>query len=120
MSLTSGILRGYAGQMNPAVPASIAISTTTSAEIATGGMSLVGIEFPAAFTGTAISFLVATSSGGTFQPMYNSSGLVTYTVAAARYLSITASDFYGAAFFKIVSNATELAARSLTLSMKGI
>ena len=98
----------------------IAISTTTSAALATGGASLVGCQLPAAFTGTSISFTVATSLGGTYQELDNSSGKVSYTVAAGKYIVINPVDFYGVQYFKIVSNSSEAAARSLVCSLKGI
>jgi hypothetical protein len=83
-------------------------------------MSLCGIQIPASFTGTSLSFLAATSLSGPFQPVYNKSGQVTYTVAAGRYVAIDPSDFYGVVFLQIVSNASEGASRALICSMKGI
>lgn len=102
------------------VATSIPISTTTTPVISSEGMPLVGIQLPASFTGTALTFTVATAVDGTYQPLYNSSGLVSYTVAPARFIAIEPKDFYGVFFFKIVSNGTEAAARALTLSLKGI
>lgn len=100
-------------------PTTIAISTTTSAAIVTGGASLVGIQFPSALTSTTVTFTVS-SDGVTYVPLYNSSGAVSYTVAASRFLAINSADFYGATYFKIVMGSTELAARSLTAILKGI
>lgn len=99
---------------------SIASSTTTSPAFATSGLSLVGIQLPAAFTGTAVSFLVATSLAGTYQPLYNSAGQVSYTVAGGRFIAINPQDFYGVQFLKIVSNGTEVATRALTCLLKGL
>ena len=98
----------------------ILISTAESAAIATGGMSLVGIQFPAAFTGTAITFEACDTVDGTFLPVYNSSGLVSYTIAQARFYAIDPKDFAGIQFLKIKSGSTELAARSLICSLKGV
>lgn len=100
--------------------ASIASSGTTSQALMTNGMSLVGCQIPASFTGTAITFTTATTLSGTYQPLYNSSGQVSYTVAQGEFIAIKPEDFYGLQFFKIVSNATESSARSLVCSMKGI
>jgi hypothetical protein len=83
-------------------------------------MELVGCQIPATFTGTAISFIAATSLTGAYQELDNSSGKVSYTVAQGKYISISGSDFAGVQFFKIVSNASEGASRSLVCSMKGI
>lgn len=98
----------------------IASSGTTSGAISSKGVSLVGCQMPAAFTGTAISFTVATTVGGTYQELDNSSGKISYTVAASKFIAINPVDFYGVQFFKIVSNATESGARSLVCSLKGI
>lgn len=98
----------------------IANGGTASAIISTSGMQLVGCQIPAAFTGTAISFTVATAVDGTYQELDNASGKVTYTVAQGKYISIASADFAGVQFFKIISNASEGAARSLVCSMKGI
>lgn len=98
----------------------IPTSTATSGVVSTSGLQLVGCQLPATFTGTAISFTVATTFAGTYQELDNSSGKLTYTVAQAKYISINPADFAGVQFFKIVSNATEGAARTLTCSMKGI
>jgi hypothetical protein len=116
---TSNILKGYSGQMNPGVSASIASGQTTSAAISLGGFSLVGILTPAALTGTAFTFTVS-ADGTTYVPLYNSAGAVSYTVAASRYIAINPVDFYGVKFLKIVSGSSEAATRALTLSVKGL
>lgn len=100
-------------------PVTIALSGTTSAAIAAKGMSLVGIQFPAALTSTAVTFTVS-SDGVTYVPLYNSAGAVSYTIAAGRYMAINPVDFYGATYFKIVMGSSEAAARSLTAILKGI
>ena len=105
------------------VATSIASGQTTGPEISNEGMPLVGIQLPASFTGTSISFLVSTAltaNGGTYQELDNASGKVSYTVSGGKYIAINPVDFYGVLFFKIVSNATELGLRALTLSLKGI
>jgi|SRR5882757_10712358 len=98
----------------------IPISTSTSGIITTKGMCLCGIQLPASFTGTALTFTAATAVDGTYQAVYNKSGLVSYTVAAGRYQAIDPLDFHGVQFMKIVSNGTEAAARTLICSLKGI
>jgi len=115
---TPQILTGFKGNMNPSVTTSIANSATTSAAVTTGGFSLVGILTPSALTGTTFTFTVSVD-GTNFFPLYNSSGQVSYTVAASRYIAINPVDFYGVQYFKIVSGSTEAAARTLTLAMKG-
>jgi hypothetical protein len=98
----------------------IASSSTTSGALATNGMSLVGCQLPAAFTGTQISFTVATTLTGTYQELTNSSGQVKYTVAQGQFIAISPTDFYGVQFFKIVSGSTEAASRNLVCSLKGM
>jgi hypothetical protein len=98
---------------------SIAVSTTTTPAIPTSGLSLVGIQLPAAFTSTAITFL-ASLDGVTYQPLYNSSGAVSYTVAQGEFIAIKPEDFYGIPFFKIVGGTSEAAARSFSVALKGI
>lgn len=100
-------------------PVTIASSGTTSAAIQTGGMSLVGIQFPATMTSTALTFTVS-KDGVTYVPLYNSAGQVSYTIAGGRYIAINPVDFYGATYFKIVTGSSEGAARSLTAILKGI
>lgn len=93
---------------------------TTSGTIPTEGSSLCGIQIPASFTGTSLTFLAATLVGGPYQPVYNKSGQVSYTVAAGQFIAIDPVDFYGVVFLQIESNATEAGSRSLICSMKGI
>jgi hypothetical protein len=98
--------------------ASIAISTTVSAAIPCNGLSLVGIQLPAAFTGTALTFQ-SSVDGTTYQPVYNSAGAVSYTVAQGHFIAIDPKDFYGIVYLKIVSGTSEAAARSFTALLKG-
>jgi hypothetical protein len=93
---------------------------TTSAGFSTGGSSLCGIQMPATFTGTHVTFLAATTLGGTYQPIYNSSGQVKYPASQGQYVAIDPKDFYGVFFLQIQSDATEAATRTLICSMKGI
>lgn len=108
------------GTLNQA-PASIIISTTTSSAVATQGCALVGIQLPAAFTGTTITFQVATSLAGTYQTLKSttSGSSLSYTVAQGTYVAIDPKDFQGVQFIKVVSGSSEAAARSLTLMLKG-
>lgn len=98
----------------------IANTATETNAIATSGLSLVGILMPAAFTGTALTFEACATVDGTYVPVYNSAGAVSYTVAASQYIAIDPKDFYGIMFLKIKSGSTEAAARTLVCSMKGI
>lgn len=75
----------------------------------------LGIEMPAAFTGTALSFKATSVSGGTPVPLYYESTLYSVTVAASRFHSLNRNAFEGVKYLQIVSNATEGAARDLQL-----
>lgn len=107
-----------------AVPAS---PGNLSANVQTNGLSLVGIQLPAVLTSTSLSFEVAAVASpsaptvpGVFQPLYNASGLVSYTVAAGCYIAINPADFYGVQFFQILMGSTEAAARTLQIMLKGL
>lgn len=113
------MISGYLGQFNPSVPANIANGAQVTGVIPTGGFKLSGIKMPAAFTSVTLTFTVCDTANGTFVPLNNASGPVTYTVAVSNYYAINPADFEGVAFFKINTNAAEGAARILTLSMKG-
>lgn len=103
-----------------------ALVTTTNATIANGaatstavdlcGVTLAGIQLPASFTGTSITFQAATSLGGTYQTIINPTGAsVGATVSAGKYLTLSPSDFAGIQFLKIVSGSNEGADRTLEL-----
>lgn len=93
----------------------IASSQTTSGEIDLSGDTLVGIQMPATFTGTAITFTGATVSGGTFQAITDKAGVaVSVTVAGGKFVVIP-PDTIHAPFVKIVSGSTESQADTLTL-----
>ncbi len=100
---------------------SIPISTTTSVAIPTSGLALVGIQMPAAFTGTAISFL-GSVDGTTYQAVYTTTSgtALSYTVAAAHYVAIDPVPFYGLLYLKLVSGSTETTARSFSVTLKGL
>lgn len=100
--------------------ATIVNTAQESSVISTAGLSLCGILMPPTFTGTALTFEACATLGGTYVPVYNSAGQVSYTVAAARYIAIDPKDFQGILFLKIKSGSAEGGARSLLCSMKGI
>ena len=101
-------------------PLPIPSGQPTGGPITTNGMSPVGILFPASLTSTTMTFTVATTLAGTYMPLYNASGAVSYTIAASRYVAINPADFYGVQFIKVILGSDEAAARTITVSMKGI
>lgn len=98
----------------------IPLNGTSTPAIALGGMTIVGVQLPAALTGTALSFQASTDIAGTFTDVYNAAGKISITVAASRWVTLDPKDFQGLQFIKIVSGSTELAARTLGLTLKGI
>jgi hypothetical protein len=100
----------------------LASGGTKTPEIDLGGFSLVGIFFPATFTGTALTFEAASATAGTFRAVKSGAGgsALSYTVAQATYAAIDPKDFAGIQFLKLVSGSTEGADRSLILVLKGV
>lgn len=101
--------------------ASIANGQTVSAAIPTKGLTLVGIQLPAAFTGTAMTFQ-GSVDGTTYQAVYSTTSgtALSYTVAQAHYVAIDPVPFYGLAFIKLVSGSSEGGARSFSVTLKGL
>ena len=99
----------------------IASGGNTSDEIDLSGTTLCGIYMPSAFTGTGLTFLASTTTGGTFISVRDGAGsAIVKTVAASQYIRLDPTDFIGIRFLKIVSNGTEAATRTLTLAARPI
>lgn len=98
----------------------VANGTDESGVITTNGMSLCGIQLPATMTSTSITFEAATTKNGTYQPIYNKSGQVSYTITSGQFLAIDPADFYGVQFLKIKTGSNEGADRALAYALKGI
>ena len=111
---------GYQGQLNPSLSVSIASGQQVSSIIDCGGFTLCGVIIPAAFTGTAITFQMCDTIGGTFVPVTGVSGsALSYTVAAGKYYAIDPKDFFGIRYLEIKSGSAEGAARTLVCALKG-
>ena len=112
---------GYSGQFDPARPAVIAAAGQSSAGVSMGGMELVGIQLPATFTGTTLTFEVATAIDGTYQPLYKSAdgSAVSFTVAQGRFYAVDPALFKGIQFLKVKSGSVEGAERTIYLALKG-
>lgn len=95
----------------------ISENATTSTAVDTDGLLLSGIIFPAAMTGTALTFQVAsTNTGGNFKALKETDGTdVTYTVTADAHVRIDPSGWAGVGAIKVISDATEAADRKLNL-----
>jgi len=120
-SARAAIVTGYQGYFQPAVTVTIGSGQQSSSAISTGGMALVGFSLPAAFTGTAVTFEVATTLAGTYQPLYDASNaVVSVTVTQGRVYTLDPKYFQGIQFLKIKSGSAEGAARSVVLALKGL
>lgn len=113
------MLNGYGGQFLPNGSATIASGGTKSAAISLNGFVPQGIYFPTTFTGTTVTFEACDTVGGTYKPVYNGAGAVSYTIAQGRYYALDPKDFTGINFLKIVSGSTEGADRALVVALKG-
>lgn len=115
------IATGYQGNFQTSVPFSIANGAQFSSVINCAGFVLCGIFLPAAFTGTALTFL-ASLDGITFSPIHSttSGSALSYTVAQGNFCAIDPKDFYGVNYLQIKSGSAEGAARSLVASLRGI
>lgn len=93
----------------------------TSTSINTQGLSLVGIQLPAAFTSTTLTFN-ASVDGSTWQPVYSTTSgtALSYTVAQGHYVAIDPTPFYGVKYLQIITGSDEIATRTLTVSLKGL
>lgn len=98
----------------------ITAGTKVSAVLPTHGMSPCGLYLPAAMTSTTLKFSAALLVAGTLNPLYNSSGEVSYTIAAGRFLALNPADFYGIQFIQFKLDTNEAADRILNFAMKGI
>lgn len=96
--------------------ATIANGQTTSSAIDLSGTTLVGIQLPASFTGTSLTFQAATTAGGTYQTVIDGSGTtISRAISQGRYLTLNPIDFAGIQFLKVVSSASEGGQRNLEL-----
>jgi hypothetical protein len=99
----------------------VATSTTVSAAVDLHGCALVGIQLPATFTGTALTFQAATTLTGTYQAVYGTGGsAVSYTVAQGRFIALDPATLRGIRFLKVVSGSAEGANRDIELVVRPI
>lgn len=97
----------------------IANGGTISPAVDLNGHGLCGIYLPAAFTGTAITFLASDLLAGTYRTVQDGAGsALTKVVSAGVYVPLDPADFAGIRYLKIVSNAAEGGARILTLAAR--
>lgn len=98
---------------------------TTSGEVScelvtSGGYQLHAIEFPAAMTGTAVTFTASRSSGGTFGSVRNVGGSAAYsiTVTASAIVPVDWQVFSTLPYVKLVSGSAEGADRTIVVHLR--
>lgn len=93
----------------------IASSGTVSTAVDLGGHNLVGIQTPAALTGTTMTFQ-GSVDGSTYNVLYDTDGTaLSITVAVDSLILIVPSDFAAVRYLKLVSGSSEGAERTITL-----
>lgn len=91
----------------------IANGQTTTTAFTASNFVAFGLQMPAAFTGTTITFTVSADDDTTYQALYDVNNVqVSMTVAASRSYDLPA-ELASWDHFKIVSGSAEGAARSL-------
>lgn len=94
----------------------IAASASVSEAVALQGLQLAAIEIPSAMTGTSLSFTVLSGDGSTYIPLYdktNTQYTITIPTASARLMFVEPYIFCAVDNFKVTSNGTEVALRTL-------
>jgi flagellar basal body rod protein FlgF len=98
----------------------ISADASNSLGVKTEGMLLCGVQFPAAMTGTAITFDFALDNS-TWVDVKETDGTDTsYTVSAGDVLRVDPSGwaFASNGYIRITSNGTEAADRKITLHFR--
>lgn len=106
------------GAIGRAGTVTIANGETVSNAIDLGEGVLVGIQMPAAFTGSAMTFQASDSLAGTYNAVTSITAAYSVTVAASKYVSIPLFDLAGVRFIKVVSGSAEGAARDIILMVR--
>lgn len=96
----------------------IANTETTSGPVDIGDASFGLLQVPAGFEGTSVSYTVATTTGGTYYPLYDGSGAkIESDVSASQSIPLP-PELFAARSFKVVAGA-QTGAITLTVSLKG-
>lgn len=108
-------ITGYQSALQTA-DVTIAINTTTSDLLALGGTVATGLILTGAITGTELSF-TASFDGITFYTLKDEAGnAITLPITGSSgYYNLNEEQFVHCSFIKVVSNASEAAARTITI-----
>lgn len=107
--------------MSVTIASGAALSDAFSIKDFTEGL----IHMPAAWTAADIGFQVASTLGGTYQPLYNSSGLIVISGPAVNNAYMLPADLAAAQWVKLWSNTggsgtNQAAARTITVDLKAV
>ena len=98
----------------------ISADNSNSLGVATDGMLLCGIQFPAAMTGSSVTFDFSMDNS-TFVDVKETDGTdVTYTISVGDMVRVDPSGwaFASNGYIRVTSNGNEAADRSLTLHFR--
>ena len=103
-------------------PALIDISAdaSNSLGVSTDGMLLCGIQFPAAMTGTSVTFDFALDNSSWADVVETDGSAVSYSVSAGDVVRVDPSGwgFASNGYLRVTSNGTEAADRSIVLHFR--
>ena len=98
----------------------ISADNSNSLGVKTDGMLLCGIQFPAAMTGTAITFDFAMDNSTWADVLETDGSAVSYSVSAGDVVRVDPSGwaFASNGYIRVTSSGNEAADRSLTLHFR--
>ena len=98
----------------------ISADASNSLGVKTDGMLLCGVQFPAAMTGTAITFDFALDNSTWADVVETDGSAVSYTVSAGDVVRVDPSGwgFASNGYIRVTSNGTEAADRSIVLHFR--
>ena len=101
-------------------PVTIASGQTTSNQVELNGRTVVGVYMPAAFTGSALTFLVEDADGNDKTMADGAGADVSKTVAADKMVLLNPADFAAVNKVKLVSGSSEAADRHFYLAVREV
>ena len=98
----------------------ISADNNNSLGVKTDGMLLCGIQFPAAMTGTSVTFDFALDNSTWADVVETDGSAVSYTVSAGDVVRVDPSGwgFASNGYIRVTSNGTEAADRSIVLHFR--
>ena len=94
---------------------------TDSLAVKTEGMLLCGVEFPAAMTGSSITFAFSMNGSTGWMNVHETDGTeVSYTISAGKMVRVDPSGwaFASNGYIRVLSNGSEAADRNIVLHFR--